>query len=193
MGFRLTPIFITNQASVSNEELLEAVGLTGLIKGKVVDFYDTNKDWDTVFIGSKGDCKILCVGDLCYEAFVGESRLLRLKDCEIAAIIWNETADNYGFCLIKNGKIERKVMVSGDEFSHDYGQPIQEEIDLANDSLFEPEEIEEILEREGQEGLERRIKSEIICRATNRIVKRYLGANLVEIQESIELYEYEEV
>jgi len=72
MGFRLTPIFITNQASVSNEELLEAVGLTGLIKGKVVDFYDTNKDWDTVFIGSKGDCKILYDGDLCYEAVVGE-------------------------------------------------------------------------------------------------------------------------
>ena len=50
MGFRLTPILITNQASVSNEELLETVGLTGLIKGKVVDFYATNKDWDTVFI-----------------------------------------------------------------------------------------------------------------------------------------------
>lgn len=83
-------------------------------------------------------------------------------------------------------------MVNGDEFSHDYGQPIQEEIDLANNPLFEPEEIEEILEREGQKGLERTIKSEIICRATNRIVKRYLGAKLVEIQESIELNEYEE-
>ena len=122
-----------------------------------------------------------------------ESRLLRLKDCEIAASIWNASADNYGFCLIKNGKIERKVMVSDGDVSYDYGEPIQEEIDLAKDPLFEPEEIEEILEREGQEGLERTIKSEIICRATNRIVKRYLGTKLVEIQESIELYEYEEV
>jgi hypothetical protein len=50
IGFRLTPIFITNQTSVSNEELLEAVGLTGLIKGKVVDFYATNKGLDTVLI-----------------------------------------------------------------------------------------------------------------------------------------------
>jgi hypothetical protein len=192
MGFRLNPIFITNQGSVSNEDLLDKVGLTGLIKGEAVDFYDTNKQWDTVFMGSKGDCKILCDGDLCLGAFEDESALLKLKDCEIAAIIWNETVDNFGFCLIKNGKVERKAMVSDGDLEHDYGQPIQEELEISDDELFEPDEMEEIIEMEGKDGFERMIKSEKICRATNNIVKRYLGVGLVEIQERIELNQYEE-
>ncbi len=192
MGFRLNPIFITNQGSVSNEDLLDKVGLTGLIKGEAVDFYDTNKQWDTVFMGSKGDCKILCDGDLCLEAFEDDSALLKLKDCEIAAIIWNETVDNFGFCLIKNGKVERKAMVNDGDVEHDYGQPIQEELEISDDEMFEPDEMEEIIEMEGKDGLERMIKSKKICRAANNIVKRYLGVGLVEIQERIELNEYEE-
>lgn len=192
MGFVLNPIFITNHAFISNEELLDEVGLTGMIKGKAVDLYDTNKEWDTVFIGSKGDCRILCDGDLCFGAFEDSSVLTGLKNCEIAAIIWNETVGNYGFCLIKNGKVERKVMVSDGEIEYDYGQPIQEELEISDDELFAPEEREEIIEMEGKKGLERMIKSEKICRATNRIVKRYLGVGLVEIQERIELNEYEE-
>lgn len=73
MGFVLNPIFITNHASTSNEKLLNEVGLTGLIRGEAVDFYDTNKEWDTLFMGSKGDCKILCDGDLCLGAFEDEN------------------------------------------------------------------------------------------------------------------------
>lgn len=190
MGFVLNPIFITNHGSVSNEELLDQLGLSGLTKGESVDFYDTNKDWDTVFMGSKGDCKILCNGALCFGAFQDDSALLRLKDCEIAAIVWNETVDYFGFCLIKNGKVERMAMTGDGNLEHDYGQPIREELEISDDELFEPEEREEIIEMEGPEGLERMIASEKICRAANSIVKRYLGAGLIEIQESIELWRY---
>lgn len=192
MGFRLNPIFITNQSAVSNEELLDKVGLTNLMKGKTVGFYDTNKEWDTVFLGTKGDCKILVDGDLCSGAFEEDSPLLGLLNCEIAAIIWNDTTGNYGFCLMRDGKVVRKVMVSDNEIEYDFGQPIQEEIEIIDDELFVFEEMEEILESIGQEGLEKIAKSERICRATNNIVRRYLGAGLVEIHEEIELNEFEE-
>ncbi|MBN8681231.1 MAG: hypothetical protein J0L99_01195 [Chitinophagales bacterium] len=176
MSFILNSIFITNQAAASSEKLLDTLGLTGLVSGATVNFYDTNKQWDSVFIGSKGDCKILCNGNLSLGAFEDDNPLLRLKDCEIAAVIWNETVGNFGFCLIKNGKIERKTMVIDGDIEHDYGQAIKEELEISDDELFEPDEMEEILEMEGRKGLERMIKSEKICRTTNNIVKRYLGA-----------------
>ena len=192
MGFRLNPIFITNQASTSDEELLTKVGLKNLKKGKAVDFYDTNKKWDTVFVGSKGACKILCNGNISFGSFGADSTLLLFNDCEVAAIIWNETVDSYGFCLIKNGEIIRKIMVIDGDIEHDYGQPIEEESSIKDDELFGPDKMEKIIEMVGEEGFERMAKSERICRATNSIVKRYLGVGLVEIKERIELNEYEE-
>jgi len=193
MSFRLNPIFITNQASTTNEDLLQKLGLTNLTKRETVDFYDTNKEWETTFLGSKDGCKILCNSELCYNAFEDNSPLLTLQDCEVAAIIWDESYSSFGFCLMRDGKLIRKVLTTDQDIVHDFGDPIAEELEINPDEVYWPEERAEIIEMEGEEALELRIKAEIICRATNRLAKRYLGAGIVELRDPVELIEYEAV
>lgn len=192
MGFALHPIFITNQASVSNEELLDRLGFTELVKWRAVDFYDTSKTWNTVFVGSKDDCKIICSDVLCEQAFEEDGPLMWFEESEITAIYWNETVDMYGFCLIKNGNVVRKALAIGREITHDKGQPVPEELEILDTDLFEPDEMEEIIKREGKERLEEMIKAGKICRATARIVARYLGTSLLNISEELLLQEYHE-
>jgi len=191
MGFRLTPIFIKSEIPKSDKEILDTFGLSNLKKGKMVDFYDTNKQWENVFIGTKENCKILCNGELANKAFEDENLFLNLENTEITSIIWNETSDEFGFSLIKDGKIIRKIMVSDGEFKYDYGNPIPEESEIKDDEIFEPEEKEEIIEGEGEEVFKEMVKAEKVCRVANILAKRYIGVGIVEIQERIELAEYE--
>ena len=136
MGFRLTPIFIKSEIPKSDKEILDTFGLSNLKKGKMVDFYDTNKQWENVFIGTKENCKILCNGELANKAFEDENLFLNLENTEITSIIWNETSDEFGFSLIKDGKIIRKIMVSDGEFKYDYGNPIPEESEIKDDETY---------------------------------------------------------
>jgi hypothetical protein len=191
MGFRLTPIFIKSEKAKSDEELLKIVGMSNLEKGKAIDFYETNKQYESVFIGDKENCKILCNGELAYKAFEDENPFLNLENTEIASIIWNETSDVFGFCLIKNGKTIRKMLVSDGEFDHDFGEPIPEELEIKDDEIFMPEEKEEIIEDEGEQVYTDMVKAEKVCRVADILAKRYIGAGVVGIQERIELNEYE--
>lgn len=50
MGFRLTPIFIKSEEPKSDAEILKIVGLSNLEKGKAVDFYEKNKQYESVFM-----------------------------------------------------------------------------------------------------------------------------------------------
>ena len=175
----------------SDKELLEIVGLSNLKKGKAVDFYETNKQYKSVFIGEKENCKILCNGELAYKAFEDENPFLNLENTEIGSIIWNETSDVFGYCLIKNGKTIRKILVSDGEFDYDFGEPIPEELEIKDDEIFMPEEKEEIIEDEGEEVFSKMVKAEKVSRVANILAKRYIGAGIVGIQGRIELNEYE--
>ncbi len=191
MGFRLAVIFITNQDAVSNEELLGKLGFEDKEKWNKTDFYGTSKQSDLIFVGTKNKCKIIANGTLANNAFLAGNPLLSLKGSEIASLIWNETSSIYGFCLIKNGEIIRSVLSVDDvEIEDGFGEPIEEENEIKEDQLFQPDEIEEILEHEGEAYLKNLIKSEIICRATNNLAKRFIGAGLVEIQDHIEMIKY---
>lgn len=190
MGFRLNAIFITNQGSTSNEEILIKLGLTNLNKGNSVDFFGTNKKWYSTFIGTYGDCKIICNGKLASEAFDIKNPFLNFKESEIASIIWNETADLYGFSLIKNGKIIRKIMTVQEDTMTGFGLPIEEELVLKEEELLSKEDVEEIIETEGEEMLKKIIESERIAQAADNLVQRYLGTSLSNINQEIELLEY---
>lgn len=191
MGLRLNTIFITGQDSVSNEELLQKLGIENKEKWSRTDFYGTSKQWDSFFVGIKNNCKIICNGDLAHKAFQEENPFLNLKESEIASIIWNETAGVYGFSLIKNGRRIRSVIsIDDDEIEPGFGDPIIEELEINKDGLFSSDEIKEILEAEGEEYLNNVIESEVISRAANNLAKRYIGTGIVEIQERIEMYEY---
>jgi hypothetical protein len=190
MGFRLTLIFLQSEEPKSDEEILKKLGLTNLEKGKTVNFYDTSKQYERVFIGTKGNCKILSNGKLAYQALEEENPFLSLENTEICAIIWDETSAVFGFSLIKNGKTIRKMLVIDSEIECDFGEIIPEELAMKGEEIFTLEEKEEIIEEEGEEGFNEKVKAEKISRIANILAKRYISASLVSLQERIELSEY---
>ena len=179
MGFVLAPIFIKSENSISDEAILNKVGLDRLTKGEPINFYATNKKWEQVFIGTKGNCKIICNGGLASKAFEKENPFVGFENSEIAVIIWNSTSDYYGFCLFKNGKVIRKVVTCDGEFEHDYGNPIAEELAIKEDEIFMLEEMEEMIENEGKEGFEKMVKAEKVCIVADMLANRYLGTCLL--------------
>jgi len=191
MGFRLTPIFIRCQEPISEEEILNKVGLPNLEKGISVHFYDTNKQWESVYVGTKGNCIILCNGELASKAFENNNPFLTLKSAEIASIIWNETSDAFGFSVIRNGEIIRKVLVIDGEFEWDYGSPILEESLINDNEVFMAEEKEEIIEEDGEDAYNEMVRAEKVCRVVDILAKRYIGTGLLGIREGIELNLYE--
>lgn len=190
MGFRLTPIFIQSNTQLSEEEVLQAAGLTHLQKGMAVPFYDTSKQYDRVFTGHKNNCSIVCNGPLAYAAFDEADPFELLTTAETTVIIWDETSGVFGFCWRKNGQTIRKVMVIEETFECNEGSPLPEELAVDVETLFDPEEKEEIIEEEGEEAFAEKVKAAIICRAANELAKRYLGAALMQLQERIEMYEW---
>jgi len=196
MGLKLNAIFITGQALISDQEILNKVGFSNLEKiEKSVDFYKTNKQRDSIFIGSVGNCKLICNGELADRAWLMDKEknpLLSFKEKEIAVIKLDDSAGIDGFCLINNGEIVRSIIVvAGEKSNGGFGKPIQEELDINIDELFTLEEKEEIIEFEGENAFERILEAAKISKAANNLAKRYLGTGLMEIKERIKLFQYE--
>lgn len=193
MSFKLNAIFIQGQALASDQEILNRVGFSDLEKiGEPVDFYETNKQRDSIFIGSVKNCKLICNGKLANEADLKDNPLLNFKENEIAVISLDDSAGVDKFCLIKNGKIVRSMIaIAGEKSYEGFGTPIQEELDINIDELFTPEEKEEIIEFEGEDGFKQIVVEAKIAEAANNLAKRYLGTGLMEIKERIKLYKYE--
>lgn len=192
MGLNLNPIFITNQAFISDEVLLDKMKITNLKKGKAVNFYDTNNQWDTLFIGNKDNCKILCEGGMARQAFNENNPFLEFKESEVAAIIWNEVSDMFGFSLMKNGVITRRLLFSAGELRYNDGKPLPEELAIKIDEIFGAKEKQAIIQAQGQNAFDTMLIAEIVCTATNDLAKRYLGTGIVDNKELIEFREYEE-
>lgn len=192
MGFQLHPIFISNKNSFSNEEVLDKLGISNLKKGERIEFYKTNKKLTSIFVGDIGKYKIVCSGELVWKAFKDEAVFSEFNDCEIAVTIWNETIDSFGFCLIEKGNLIRKALATDSGIEYNIGQPIEEELKFTDVELFDQDEKEEMIEMEGMDGFKEILKSEIICRATGELSKRYLGSTIIQFNEQIDLFEYVE-
>lgn len=192
MGFRLYPIFIKCHDSLySDKDILNMIGLSDLKKIKTVNFYQTSKQEKDIFIGTKGNCKILCNRELAYSAFEENNVFLQFKNCEVASTIWDETSSISGFSIINNGKIIRKVLSFEGDIKHNFGSPIQEELEIDEENVFPKDEEKEIFEHEGIEGLKSLIRERVIDIATDNLVKRYIGERLLNIREKIEMNKYE--
>ena len=171
--------------------MLDRIGLKGKEKWSATDFYGKNKQWDSIFVGTKNNCKIICNGNLSHIAFEKDNPFLSLRNCEIASIVWNETAGVFRFCLIKDGQIIRSMSaIDDEEIEEGFGTPLKEETEIKEDNLFDSKEVEEIIENEGIEYFKNLVKYEKICIAANNLAKRYIGVGLVEIQDRIEMIEY---
>lgn len=191
MGLRLNVIFITNVASLTNEELLTKLGLEDKEKWSRTSFYGTSKKENSLYVGTKGQCKIISNGALAHSLFKNENPFLNLKNSEVASIIWNETASIYGFCLIKNGEMIRQILSFDVELIEgDFGAPIPKEIEIKSEDLFDTDTENEIIEAEGLEYFNNLVKAEKACKAANNLAKRYVGCSLVEIGDDVEMIEY---
>lgn len=192
MGFRLFPIFIKCQNSLySDEDILNMIGLSNFKKTKTVGFYQTSKQEKYVFIGTKGNCKILCNRDLAYSAFEENNIFLQFKNCEIASTIWDETSSISGFGIINNGKVIRKILCLDGDIKYNFGNPIQEELNVDEEIFFSKDEKKEIIESGGIEGFKMLVKEQVIDTATDNLVTRYIGERLLNIREKIEMNKYE--
>lgn len=190
MAFRFNPIFIKSAIPQSDEKLLQNIGLSHLIKGNVVDFFDTNKQYERVFVGANGACNILSNGALAYQAFDAKNPFIQLENAEIVAIIWDETLGIFGFCCIQNGEMMRKVLVVEGVLECDEGTPLPEESLFTVDKVFTADEIAEMLDADGEEELEERLKAETVWRVADVLAKKYMGMGFVDIKEGILLHEY---
>ena len=70
------------------------------------------------------------------------------------------------------------------------GFPIDEESKIKDTELLDTDEMLDIMDAEGKEALQHILKSERTIHSTNRLVKRYLKAELVSIEDEIILEEY---
>ncbi len=190
MSFRLHPVFIKSKTINAAEAVLLLIGKSDLKKGEAFDFYATNKQYDRVFIGKAAECMLCCNGNLAYGSFDEDHPFLHMAEGEATAIVWDETSSVFGFSILQNGKAVRKVLVVDGELECNEGEPVAEELAIDENSLFEPEEKDEILEEEGEQGFAAIVQAEKICRATSAVAKRYLGTGIVELQEQLVLHEY---
>jgi hypothetical protein len=62
----------------------------------------------------------------------------------ILAYMHYDSGDSFGFCYVKNGDVKRfRYSLSDDWVTHDYGDPLDEELDILNARLFFEEEEDE--------------------------------------------------
>ena len=194
MGFRLFPIFIKMEKPIKDIDLLKAFELPHSQKGKSIDFYKTSKLNDRVFLGTYNDVAILCHGASVWKLIDDPNAfdLSNLGIKELVAVYWNETSDGYGFCYFKDGKPLRCVVSFDDEIKSILGSPVKEELAIPEEELIDEEEKEEILDMEGPAALDEYLKNMAVSYATNKIVERFIGTELLDIKAKIELFEYTE-
>ncbi len=191
MSFRINAIFIRHQQELTQAEILGKLNYKTKQLPKVqVDFFETNNRWNKLFMGRKGDCSIVCNGKLINRAFEEADFAAAFPNSEICAIIWDEAVDTFGFTLFINGRSVRKILVSNGEFEYDNGFPVTEEEKIKDNELLDADEMVEILNTDGKEALQNILKTERTIHSTNRIVARFLGADLVSVEEEILLEEY---
>lgn len=191
MSFRLNAIFVRPSNELTDGELLKKLNLsTRLLPKNQVDFFETNNRWDKLYVGSYRGSGIICHGKTINRAFEEDNFAEALPAAEIAAIIWDESSETFGFAFFQKGRTVRKVLVSAGVFEFDLGFPIDEESKIKDTELLDADEMLDIIDAEGKEALQLMLKSERTIHATNRLVKRYLNSELVAIEEEILLEEY---
>lgn len=191
MSYRLNAIFILDKNKRTDEALLKDLGIsTRLLPKNQVDFFETNNRWNKLFVGNFNDSQIICHGKTTNRAFEEDSFAAAFTSAEITAVIWDESTEAFGFAHFQKGKLIRKVLVTAGNFEFDLGFQIDEESKIKDTELLDSDEMLDIIDSEGKEALQQILKTERTIHSTNRIVKRYLKAELVGIEEEILLEEY---
>ncbi|MEM0993993.1 MAG: hypothetical protein AAGI49_13220 [Bacteroidota bacterium] len=195
MGLRMYCTFISNHGSQPNKEVLEQLEFTTLSPSGCFDFYEANKQYEQVFIGSHNNCKVICNGDFAEEAFrknFHNNPLTKLVNCEVGVIQWDETCDVFGFCLFEDAILKRAVLSTDGVMDSIFGTPIEEELSFHESEHYLEDmqvEKEDIIKYEGEEAWQTFVNAESIHFATDQLVKRFLGVPFTAL-EGFEVEKY---
>jgi hypothetical protein len=96
----------------------------------------------------------------------------------ILAYMHYDSADSFGFCYIKNGNVKRfRYSLSSDWVTYDYGNPLDEELDILNAPLsFEIDE-----EEEDDDGDEMRHYFYVIAGETKERSYHFINSHLASV------------
>jgi hypothetical protein len=192
-------IIITN---VEETDLIKAVNLTGyhiLTPSSEVDFRTAfDNRGDEMPFGLIDKC-LWILSPTQVDKFFSETPSAleknlckKFPDSTIIALEENSTVDSFGFSLIRNGKRVRVLNGCDGEYYFDYGDPIDEEINSYNKVVKElcEEEKLEIIENEGQDGLERYFLFEAKWRVPFELFKNVYGKTIEQVYDENKSFRY---
>ena len=192
-------IIITN---VEETDLIKAVHLTGyhiLTPSSEVDFRTAfDNRGDEMPFGLIDNCLWILSPTQVDKFFSEIPSALEKNLCKkfpsstIMALEENSTVDSFGFSLIRNGQRIRVLNGCDGEYYFDYGEPIDEEIKCYKQVFkdFSEEEKLEIIENEGQDGLEKHLLFEAKWRVPFDLFTNVYGKTIEQVYEENKLFRY---
>lgn len=176
-------IMVDKQEAPDIGRLLSKLGLADYREsGKVVGLWDTYGP-RTLYIAHYNNTLIFADMDLAFEFFrdaagdVEKRFVACFPDCRIAALIQNESASMFGFCIIANGKRIRLKDSWEESHLQGFGEPLPEEEAEYQDfkERMDPDERQDIIEEAGEEGLDEYLRHTAAWGMPNVISKSFLG------------------
>jgi hypothetical protein len=190
-------VVVTN---IEETDLLKVINLIGygfLKQGSGIDFrtaFDNRGD-DMPF-GLIDNCLWILSSTQVDKFFSSEPSSLeknlskKFPNSTILALEENSTVDSFGFSLIKNGKRIRVLNGCDREFMFDFGEQIDEERYCFQQVINEIEEDEkqEILDMEGEDGLENHLLFEAKWRVPFELFKNVYGKTIEQVFEENKMF-----
>lgn len=147
MGYKIFTVIITPKPEVQYATLLGELGFQNLKKIRDEAFGSVmNPPGGKVYIGTYNNNLLICASELADSFFEKRSidgeRLLieKFPDREICVLVLHSVVNLWGYAILKQGKKIRARAGSADDGTFlEFGEPIEEEMDLLSKSSFDAE------------------------------------------------------
>ncbi|MBD1363437.1 hypothetical protein IDJ77_06415 [Mucilaginibacter sp. ZT4R22] len=185
-------IIISNTLNIKTTQVAERLGLDTSIF-KTVNFMSAQKI-GSVSIGLINENITIVSDELALEFLETDAKQAELDlvklfpGSKITVLVANPTVNLYGFSLIENGKRIRVKSGADDDVYIDFGKPVSYELQLSAEKIFSDEELQEITEENGKDGLQRILDNERGVRTTLHLEEMLLGKG--EMVSNITLTNY---
>jgi hypothetical protein len=199
MGWKLYLIIITNAANVNTTEIPAKLGLESIKPTKEINLLEAQTSRKTC-IGKHGGNIYIVSEELVFKFYDKAPSEFEKKlsaafpKSDIAVLTLNSTVDLYGYSIISNGNRQRIKFGADSELYVDFGNKLQEEMDISKEKLFDDDELKEMKADMSKADFKKMVDQEISFRTTNRLTGRYLGKQIDQkgsLIGSIKVFQYE--
>lgn len=141
MGFKIYIIAITNCANVNTTDIPNKIGFDELQSGKEISISEAQYE-NGISIGKYDDTIFIISSELVFQFYNEKPSELEKKltkefpNSEIAILTLNQTTDFYGYSIISNGERKRVRYGADTEIKIDFGEKLQEELEIPKDPYF---------------------------------------------------------